>query len=267
MMIGFFAACQGRQPKDQAKNDEPKTELQLSDELRSELIALLEEYNQNKNNYSPLKSWEDKERPLNPAYYLPLNLAEKAQTLDQKFFLLGAYLQNELDSRFFTGIDDEERLKVIAKLAVEVNLTEFINIDKAAEKTWEKLVATDNQSGLTDFKTALGNGTADKFIQLALGAYTEKAYGRIIWAGSVGAGFRYQSAPGITDRFIRRNDILISLIEKLLPFYPALRSTEPLVSNIRLLQKSVNTENEEAAYATFSKTIKEQRAAFIAGLQ
>ncbi|MEN6453652.1 MAG: hypothetical protein ABFD10_05285 [Prolixibacteraceae bacterium] len=267
IIIAFFVACQGRQPKDQQKTDEPKTELQLSEELRGELIAMLEEYNTNKDNYSPIKSWEDQERILNPVYSLPLDLAEKAQTLEQKSFLLGSYLQNELDSRFFCGIDDEERQKVIGKLAVEVNLSEFMDIGKATEKTWQKLIETNAQSELTEFKTALGNGTADKFIQIILGAYTEKAYGRIIWAGSVGAGFRYQSAPGVTDRFIRMNEILIGLIEKLLPFYPALKSTEPLISDIRLLQKSVNTESEQAAYETFSKSIKEKRAAFIAGLQ
>ncbi len=265
--VAFLSSCQSRQPKDQLKTDEPKTELQLSEELRNELIALFDEYNQNKDNYSPVKSWEDKERTLNPVYFLPLNLAEKAQTLEQKSFLLGAYLQNELDSRFYCGVADEERQKVIGKLAAELNLSEFMDIDKATEKTWQKLIETNAQSELTEFKTALGNGTADKFIQLALGAYTEKAYGRIIWAGSVGAGFRYQSAPGVTDRFIRMNEILISLIEKLLPFYPALKSTELLISDVRLLQKSVNSENEQTAYEGFSKAIKEKRAALIAGLQ
>ena len=263
-----FMACQQKKANEPAKTEDIKSEIQITQELKDEVIRIYEEYQHYEFNFfkSMQEGRDDEKGDIIDKFTVPLNLAEKAQTLDQKYFLLGMYLSNVIGIRYFFGQNDEERAKVIVKLAVEINLPALASIDweQVMKKTWDDLYNEKAESLLADFKTALEKGNADKFIQIALGTYIQVKYAQSVVREAIGELARSQ--PAMWETHAKIENCIIELVDKLLPYYPSLEATLPIVNDMRALHKEMTDEEIEVAYSQFMDKIIERRTAFLAEL-
>lgn len=263
-----LTSCHGKQASEPAKTEDIKAEVQITRELKDELIKTFEEYQQFEFNFfKSMKEGRDEKVDIIEKIALPLNLAEKSQTLDQKYFLLGMYLSNVLGIRYFFGVNDEERAKIIAKLAVEVNMPALASIDWEQEmkKTFDEIYNKKAEDLLADFKTALDDGNADGFIQIALGTYIQVKYVQSIVREAIGELANAQ--PPMWETHVKIENCIIELVDKMLPFYPSLEATLPVVNEMRALHEEMTDEEMEVAYSRYLDRIIARRAAFIAELQ
>jgi len=268
LTIVVLTSCQGRKMKEQSKTEGSKTELQIAQDLKIELTRTFEDYLASRDVYKGgLESWEQKKWAGKPTWQLPLNLAGKTQTLDQKYYILGIYMANALSQRFYYGMHDEEQDKVIGKLAIETNLQALtdMNWETAKDVTWKELNDKNIKGQLSDFKAALENNSADKYIQLITAIYSECKYEWGQFLETTGENLEF--TPVLKAMDAKATKCLIELIDKLLPYYPALKSTEPLVNDLRATQQAATEDEFKASYLKLFTNIAERRATFVAGLQ
>jgi hypothetical protein len=261
-------ACQGKKGKEQVKTEDLTTEVQITQELKNELIKKFEEYQQvDSAFFKSMKEKKHEKRPLPDEVELPLNYAEKAQTLDQKYFLMGMYLQEVMGNRYFNGINDEERAKAVAKLALETNLSSMANMDwnQAMKKNWDELHKTKAETMLADFKTALDNKSADKFIQIILGVYVESKY--LQYLSRKANKELDKNEPSIWLTHTKLELCIVELVDKMMPYYPSLNAVLPLISDIKAMQVAATGKGVEDSYAQFISGIQKRRAAFLAELK
>lgn len=262
------SACQGKKDKEPVMIEDIKAEVQITRELKDELIKTFEQYQQYEAGFfKMMQEGRDEKLVQTDNIYLPLSYAEKAQTLDQKYFLMGMYMNDILGERYFNRINDEERAKIVAKLAVETNMPALAstNWEQVMKVTWDELQSEKAANLLADFKTALDNGSADKFIQIATGAYIEAKYSQNVVREMIGELANSQPPAWVVHANVEK--CIVELVDKMLPFYPTLKATLPLVSDMRDLHREMTDEEMKVAYSHYIDNIKERRAAFLAELQ
>jgi len=268
VVVVTIVSCQGKKVKELQNPVKSGTDTVIVQELKNELIRIFEEYQ--KSEFNAYKSTEQggiEKKKVTNEVSTPLHLAEKAQTLDQKYFLLGMYLQDVLAEKYKRNKNDPERNKVVAKLSIEVNLPALghLNWEEAEKKTWDELHNEKAESQLADFKIALGNCTADRFIRMATGAYVQTKYAQTANRDAIGD---YASTkPEVWETQWNVENCLIDLADKLWPYYPSLKSIQPLISDLKNLHQAQSGEEINAAYGKMIKNIRECRAEFIAELQ
>jgi len=263
-----LSACHNKKANEQAKTEDVQSEIQIPQELKDKVIRIYEEYQQYE--FSFFKTFEEGRNEgmtLTVEPSVPLTFAEKARTMDQKCFLIGMYVDDIVGHRYFRGIIDEDKAKVVTQLAIETNLPTLASTDwdQLMKETWDELHGKKAENQLADFKIALDNGTADKFIQKALGAYIQGKYCQRIVREAMGELGKAEPPEWEVQSNVEK--CIIELVDNLLPFYPSLETTLPLINDMRALHKEMTDEEMEIAYSEYIDKIFEYRAAFFAELQ
>ncbi|MCF0194292.1 MAG: hypothetical protein HUK00_03825 [Bacteroidaceae bacterium] len=250
-----FVACNSK------KNSEPVEEMEevLTDSIKQEAIAIFELIKTDQTAMvESVAKLSDEKKAIPAKYFMPLEAADNAQTMEQKCALLGCYVIDCQTEKFVYNNDCTPlRHTVIARLAVEANLQSKGEMPE--EVTADELNAKIKDLSVEDFKAALENNDADnQVVVLAYGIMELTLNNQAIYELENG----YIDNVAIAESYKPAEPImknLVKLIELLAPHYESLAPLSALTEKIGAVVNAADEDSKVVAIMDYDRTIREMR--------
>ena len=219
-----FTACGNKnaQPAEQAEVEKSFEQEQVEAKIKIELDSLASELGRLKQLPIVLDDngikLTDQEKQVKPDYLLDPAVAEKAETLAEKYRMVSALsVDQEVAELYDMNIEDYQ--KAIAKLVADINDPSFTTVEKNEDifKTTEALYNTMNENGRINF-----------FWQLAATSLVEELYVITKNSDKFLAAFDDESASNVTFRIVLITDAISRLAEYDADLQPVAEAIEPL---------------------------------------
>ncbi|MCF0183120.1 MAG: hypothetical protein HUK01_02135 [Bacteroidaceae bacterium] len=249
-----FTACN-------SKKSEPAEamEVVLTDSIKSEAIAIFELIKTDQTAMvESVAKLSDEKKSIPAKYFMPLEAADNAQTMEQKCALLGCYVVDCQTEKYVYGNDCTPlRHTVIARLAVDANLQSKGELPE--DVTADELNAKIKELSVEDFKTALENNDADnQIVVLTYGIMELTLNNQAVfelengYIDNVAIAEQYKPAEPIMKN-------LVKLIELLAPHYESLAPLSALTEKIGAIINAADEDAKVVAIMDYDRTIREMR--------
>lgn len=267
MVTGLTLNSCGGGKQDAATVEEQATE--LTEEIKSQAIELFSsvkfEHGILMNDVEVLPEGV---RVLPVKYFVPLDWADKAQTLEQKSALLGCYTVDAQFDKIVYGKrnETEARHAVITRLIAEANLAaESLDFESLSNLPNEEYIAAIDNFTLSNFENALENNQADNHVVMALYSLVELTLDQEYVNEQLG---EYDQMAMIQDMKSHEEAMrnVAALIELLQPYYESLDSLNEVVEKIKAVLDAEDEAAQDVAYLEYNRYIKNLRGRLNASL-
>ena len=194
-------------------------------------------------------------------YFLPLEWADKAQTVEQKCAMLGCYTVDAQYDKLVYGSNNspKERRAVIAKLFAEANVaTDASTLDSIAALEREDYIKGVQEFTLKNFEEALENNQADNQVVVLLYSLVETTLDQEYANEQRG---EYDQMAMINDmkKGEKAMKSVVELIKLLSPYYESLNTLVPVTEKIQAVLDAQDEGRKDEAYMNYNNYIKELR--------
>ncbi|MGL5272447.1 MAG: hypothetical protein ACRC8J_03040 [Phocaeicola sp.] len=233
-----FTACGGKTKNTNA--DTTHVTVEMADSVKADLVKIWDEIQTGSNLVmATVKELPAEAKKLEPTFFAPKSLADKAQTQQQKYALLGLYLTDATFEKTVYSRTDAARSAVISKIASEVNapFLSKINWEEADASKSEEVLKQNSKDIAAAFGEALENNNADKFGVLAIYAIIESSLNTegLYEIRNGHPADEIQIAEDARTMSELRNHLL-DFITTLTPHYPSLEVFAPLVKKLQAVR-------------------------------
>lgn len=202
-------------------------------------------------------------------FFVPMDWADKAQTVSQKCALLGCYSVDAQFDKLVYGSrnNPEARRAVIAKLVAEANIaSQPTDIDSLASLDREAYISAIQEVTVRDFESALENNQADNNVTVLIYSVVEATLNREYANEQLG---EYDQMAMIKDmkKGEKAMRSAFQLINLLRPYYESLAELDPLAEKIKGVLDAKDEISQDAAYLSYNGYIKQLRGKLNAGLE
>ncbi|MGL5981459.1 MAG: hypothetical protein ACRCZY_11425 [Phocaeicola sp.] len=259
-----LASCGGNKKADSTSEEPIVSEVQLSEKIKTDIVGLWGNVHDSGNTvFGNIQELSEKAKKVGATFYMPLAMADKAQTQEQKAALIGCYVADMNCNRFAYAKESKEIMPVITKLCVDLNIKDYstYNWEEGAKMSKEEALNLKTEESLKVFKEALESNTADKSVMIMVYTLMETSLNSIALyearTGKPADEIQIIEDLKATDSF--RNDVL-DLVTIMLPYYPSLELLAPTINKMKAIKEAKTEEDWMGAVLEYFAFMKETRA-------
>ena len=253
-----LASCDNKKAKISAETEE--TASQVTDQIKEEAMALFRDIQSERvTMMREIVVTRDEVKMLPVKFFLPLELADKAQTNYQRAQLLGIYMADKQcdETTFSSHNEAKERDAVIAKLAAEANL-QLSSMEEMEQMNEEEKQSALNDVTLNSIESNLENGNADAALVAASYSVVEATLCKI----GVAELMEEYDQQEIFKSLLMHKDMLANTVKLhtlLLPYYESLSEMNELVERINGVVEAADEASTDVALLQYINYCKETR--------